>query len=157
MFKRITFSTILFVLFVAGSTPARADVFTQLFIEGSMKLVGAAIKGTVNTVAEAVAKKETAEEKIARRQAEIENAAEQILQQYPEDQRDAMRSQVIEKLAMTQAQYETMEARQKTIAAEQNSVGAVITSTAVGAVTSAVGSRVIIDTAARGAMIRSRF
>lgn len=153
--KRITLS-ILFVLALAAS-PARADVFTQILFEGSFKLLGAAAKGVVNAAAEVVTPKESGEQRIARRQAEIEDAAEKILEQYPEDQRDSMRSQVIEKLAMTQAQYEAMEARQKAIAAEQNSVGAVLTSTAVGAVSTAVGSRVMIDTAARGAMIRGRF
>ncbi len=154
--KRFTLS-ILFVLFAVVSTPARADFFTQLIVEGSVKLVGAAVKGTVNAVKDAVTPKETAEERLARRQEEIERKAEQILEQHPEDQRDALRSQTIERLAMTQAQYEAMEARQKAIVAEQNSFGNVVAGAATSAVTSSIGSRMAIDAAARSASYRVRF
>lgn len=154
--KRFTLS-VLFVLFAAVSTSARADVFTQLLVEGSVKLVGAAIKGTVNAVKDVVVPKETAEERLARRQEEIEQKAEQILEQYPADQRDAMRSQTIERLAMTQAQYEAMEARQKAIVAEQNSLGNVVAGAATSAVASTIGNRTAIDAAARSASYRIRF
>lgn len=154
--KRISISMFVLVLLFA-SAPARADVITQLLFEGGAKLIGAVVNGTINTVKEAIVSSESAEEKSARRQREIEQTAEQILQQYPADQRDAMRSQVIERLAMTQAQYEAMEARQKSIAAEQNSVGNILVSTTVGAATSAIGNHITIDAAARAASMRARF
>ena len=156
MKNRINLS-VLFVLLALVSAPAKADFLTNFLVDASVHLVGGVVKGVVNTVKDAVTTKESTEERIARQQAEIERAAEEIASQYPEDQRDEVRSRTIEKLAMTQAQYQAMEARQKAIAAEQNSVGNVIISSTVGAASSALGNRMTIDAAARAASMRTRF
>ncbi len=140
--------SLLFVLLALVSAPAKADFITSFLFDAGANLVAGAVKGVVNSVKEAVTPKESTEERIARQQAEIERAAEEIAAQYPEDQRDEVRSRTIEELAMTQAQYQAMEARQKAIAAEQSSVENVLVSSTLGAVSSTVGNRTTIDAAA---------
>lgn len=156
MKNRINLS-ILFVLLALASAPAKADFLTSFLVDASVHLVGGVVKGVVNTVKDAVSVKESTEERIARQQAEIERVAEEIASQYPEEQRAEVFSKTVEKLAMTQAQFQTMEARQKAIAAEQNSVGNVIVNSTIGAASSALGNRMTIDAAARAASMRTRF
>ena len=106
---------------------------------------------------EAVVPKESAEERAAREEREVNSAAEQILAQYPEDQRDGMRADVVNRLALTYAKYNSIEARQQALLAEQASFGNTIASAALESVAGAVGSQLAIEGAARSAVFRSRF
>lgn len=147
----------LFVLLVLASAPARADMLTAFLVDASSRLLSAAGRAVVSTVKEAVVPKESAEDRKVRENLEIEKAAEQILSQYSAEQRDAMRPEVMNRLTLVYAQFNTMEARQKAIADEQNSFGNTVLNATVGSVTNAVGNHMAIDSAARAAFFRTRF
>ena len=117
MKARITLS-LLFVLLVA-STPARADLLTGLLVDATSRLLSKGVHAVVDTAKEAVTPKESEEDRKARENAEIEKAADQILAQYPEEEREARKPDVMMRLTKVYAQYKTMDARQAAVRAEQ--------------------------------------
>ena len=121
------------------------------------QLLGSAAEAAVTVVKEAVVPEESALERSAREEREVNSAADQILSKYPEEQRDAMRADVVNRLALIYAKYNTIESRQEAIRAEQNSFGRTIASAAFDTVAGAVGSQLAIEGAARSAVFRSRF
>lgn len=156
MKSRITLS-LMFALLVSLSAPARADLLTGILVDLSGQLLSSAGRAAVSAVKDAVVPKESAEERAAREEREVNSAAEQILAQYPEDQRDGMRADVVNRLALTYAKYNSIEARQRALLAEQASFGNTIASAALESVAGAVGSQLAIEGAARSAVFRSRF
>lgn len=149
--------SILLVLLTFASVPAKADIFTAILFDTGARLVGSAVKGVGSAVKNAVISKESAGEKAAREKSEIEYSVDQVLDQYPEDQREEMRPKIVQRLAIADAQYKSVEARQEAVRAEQNSVGNVLFNATVGAASSAIGNHMSIDAAARAASIRARF
>lgn len=150
--------SVLFVLMIAASAPARAsDALTQFFFEASAKLLTKAGGAVVSSVKNAIVPKETEEERIKRETAEIETAADQILAQYPEDEREARKAEVMARLTGVYDQYKTMEPRQQAIRDEQNSIGNILADTAVSSASTVIGNRIAIDSAARSAMAQRRF
>ena len=156
MKSRITLS-LTFALLVVLSAPARADLLTGLLVDLSGQLLSSAGRAAVTAVKEAVVPKESAEDRAAREEREVNSAAEQILAQYPEDQRDGMRADVVNRLALIYAKYNAIEDRQQALLAEQNSFGNAIASAALESVAGAVGNQLAIEGAARSAVFRSRF
>lgn len=154
MKARITLS-LLFVLLVA-STPARADLLTGLLVDATSRLLSKGVHAVIDTAKEAVTPKESEEDRKARENAEIEKAADQILAQYPEEERDARKPEVMMRLTTVYAQYKTMDARQATIRAEQNSIGNVVVGTVAGSASGFIGNRMALDSAARSAFGRWR-
>ena len=154
MKARITLS-LLFVLLVA-STPARADLLTGLLVDATSRLLSKGVHAVVDTAKEAVTPKESEEDRKARENAEIEKAADQILAQYPEEERDARKPDVMMRLTKVYAQYKTMDARQAAVRAEQNSIGNVVAETVSGSASSFLGNRMALDSAARSAFARWR-
>ena len=154
MKARITLS-LLFVLLVA-STPARADLLTGLLVDATSRLLSKGVHAVVDTAKEAVTPKESEEDRKARENAEIEKAADQILAQYPEEEREARKPEVMMRLTTVYAQYKTMDARQAVIRAEQNSIVNVVVGTVAGSASGFIGNRVALDSAARSAFARWR-
>ncbi len=154
MKARITLS-LLFVLLVA-STPARADLLTGLLVDATSRLLSKGVHAVVDTAKEAVTPKESEEDRKARENAEIEKAADQILAQYPEEEREARKPEVMMRLTTVYAQYKTMDARQAAIRAEQNSIGNVVVGTVAGSASGFLGNRMALDSAARSAFGRWR-
>ena len=154
MKARITLS-ILFALLVA-SAPARADMLTGLLIDATRAVLTKATHVVVDTAKETFATKESEEDRKARENEEIEKAADQILAQYPEDQREAKKPDVMMHLTKVYAQYKTMDARQAAVRAEQNSIGNVVAETVSGSASSFLGNRMALDSAARSAFGRWR-
>lgn len=154
MKARITLS-LLFVLLVA-STPARADLLTGLLVDATSRLLSKGVHAVVDTAKEAVTPKESEEDRKARENAEIEKAADQILAQYPEEEREARKPDVMMRLTKVYAQYKTMDARQAVIRAEQNSIGNVVVGTVAGSASGFLGNRMALDSAARSAFARWR-
>lgn len=155
MKSRITLS-LMFAMLVL-STPVRADFLTGVLVDLGGQLLGSAAEAAVTVVKEAVVPEESALERSAREEREVNSAADQILLKYPEEQRDAMRADVVNRLALIYAKYNTIESRQEAIRAEQNSFGRTIASAAFDTVAGAVGSQLAIEGAARSAVFRSRF
>lgn len=154
MKARITLS-ILFVLLVA-STPARADLLTGLLVDATSRLLSKGVHAVVDTAKEAMTSKESEEDRKARENAEIEKAADQILAQYPEEEREARKPEVMMRLTTVYVQYKTMDARQAAVRAEQNSIGNVVVGSVVGSAYGLLGNRMVIDSAARSAFGRWR-
>lgn len=154
MKARITLS-LLFVLLVA-STPARADLLTGLLVDATSRLLSKGVHAVIDTAKEAVTPKESEEDRKARENAEIEKAADQILAQYPEEEREARKPEVMMRLTTVYAQYKTMDARQAVIRAEQNSIGNVVVGTVAGSASGFIGNRMALDSAARSAFGRWR-
>ena len=154
MKARITLS-LLFVLLVA-STPARADLLTGLLVDATSRLLSKGVHAVVDTAKEAVTPKESEEDRKARENAEIEKAADQILAQYPEEEREARKPDVMMRLTKVYAQYKTMDARQAAVRAEQNSIGNVVVGTVAGSASGFLGNRMALDSAARSAFGRWR-
>lgn len=100
--------------------------------------------------------KESEEDRKARENAEIEKAADQILAQYPEEEREARKPEVMMRLTTVYAQYKTMDARQAAVRAEQNSIGNVVVGTVAGSASGFLGNRMALDSAARSAFGRWR-
>ena len=94
MKSRITLS-LMFALLVSLSAPARADILTGLLVDLSGQLLSSASRAAVTAVKEAIVPKESAEDRAIREEREVNSAAEQILAQYPEDQRDGMRADLV--------------------------------------------------------------
>lgn len=149
--------SILFVMLIAASAPARADMLTGFLVDAGSRLLSKAGHAVVASVKDAVTPKETDEERKVRENADIEKAADQILAQYPEDEREAKKPEVMMRLTKVYAQYKTMEARQEAVRAEQNSVGNILVDSTVGSATAVIGNRMAIDGAARSAFLRTRF
>ena len=154
MKARITLS-LLFVLLVA-STPARADLLTGLLVDATSRLLSKGVHAVVDTAKEAVTPKESEEDRKARENAEIEKAADQILAQYPEEEREARKPDVMMRLTKVYAQYKTMDARQAAVRAEQNSIGNVVVETVSRSASGFLGNRMALDSAARSAFARWR-
>ena len=154
MKARITLS-LLFVLLVA-STPARADLLTGLLVDATSRLLSKGVHAVIDTAKEVVTPKESEEDRKARENAEIEKAADQILAQYPEEEREARKPEVMMRLTTVYAQYKTMDARQAVIRAEQNSIGNVVVGTVAGSASGFLGNRMALDSAARSAFGRWR-
>jgi len=154
MKARITLS-LLFVLLVA-STPARADLLTGLLVDATSRLLSKGVHAVIDTAKEAVTPKESEEDRKARENAEIEKAADQILAQYPEEEREARKPDVMMRLTKVYAQYKTMDARQAAVRAEQNSIGNVVVGTVAGSASGLLGNRMALDSAARSAFARWR-
>ena len=154
MKARITLS-LMFVLLDA-STPARADLLTGLLVDATSRLLSKGVHAVVDTAKEAVTPKESEEDRKARENAEIEKAADQILAQYPEEEREARKPDVMMRLTKVYAQYKTMDARQAAVRAEQNSIGNVVAETVSGSASSFLGNRMALDSAARSAFARWR-
>ena len=154
MKARFTLS-LLFVLLVS-STPARADLLTGLLVDATSRLLSKGVHAVVDTAKEAVTPKESEEDRKARENAEIEKAADQLLAQYPEEERDVRKPDVMMRLTKVYAQYKTMDARQATIRAEQNSIVNVVVGTVAGSASGFIGNRMALDSAARSAFGRWR-
>jgi hypothetical protein len=154
MKARITLS-LLFALLVA-STPARADMLTGLLIDATRAVLTKATHVVVDTAKETFATKESEEDRKARENEEIEKAADQILAQYPEDQREAKKPDVMMRLTKVYAQYKTLDARQAAVRAEQNSVGNVVIESVAGSASGFLNNRIALDSAARSAFARWR-
>ena len=154
MKARITLS-ILFALLVA-SAPARADMLTGLLIDATRAVLTKATHVVVDTAKETFATKESEEDRKARETEEIEKAADQILAQYPEDQREAKKPDVMMRLTKVYAQYKTLDARQAAVRAEQNSVGNVVIESVAGSASGFLNNRIALDSAARSAFARWR-
>ncbi|MBU2434633.1 MAG: hypothetical protein KJ716_13460 [Gammaproteobacteria bacterium] len=154
MKARITLS-LLFALLVA-STPARADMLTGLLIDATRAVLTKATHVVVDTAKETFATKESEEDRKARENEEIEKAADQILAQYPEDQREAKKPDVMMRLTKVYAQYKTLDARQAAVRAEQNSVGNVVIESVAGSASGFLNNRMALDNAARSAFARWR-
>ncbi len=154
MKARITLS-ILFALLVA-SAPARADMLTGLLIDATRAVLTKATHVVVDTAKETFATKESEEDRKARENEEIEKAADQILAQYPEDQREAKKPDVMMRLTKVYAQYKTLDARQAAVRAEQNSVGNVVIESVAGSASGFLNNRMALDNAARSAFARWR-
>ena len=154
MKARITLS-LLFALLVA-STPARADMLTGLLIDATRAVLTKATHVVVDTAKETFATKESEEDRKARENEEIEKAADQILAQYPEDQREAKKPDVMMRLTKVYAQYKTLDARQAAVRAEQNSVGNVVFESVAGSASGFLNNRMALDNAARSAFARWR-
>ena len=154
MKARITLS-ILFALLVA-SAPARADMLTGLLIDATRAVLTKATHVVVDTAKETFATKESEEDRKARENEEIEKAADQILAQYPEDQREAKKPDVMMRLTKVYAQYKTLDARQAAVRAEQNSVGNVVIESVAGSASGFLNNRIALDSAARSAFARWR-
>lgn len=154
MKARITLS-LLFVLLVA-STPARADLLTAFLIDATSSLLSKGVHAVIDTAKEAVTPKESEEDRKARENAEIEKAADQILAQYPEEEREARKPDVMMRLTMVYAQYKTMDARQAAVRTEQNSIGNIVIGTVAGSASGFLGNRMALDSAARSAYGRWR-
>ena len=154
MKARITLS-LLFALLVA-STPARADMLTGLLIDATRAVLTKATHVVVDTAKETFASKESEEDRKARENEEIEKAADQILAQYPEDQREAKKPDVMMRLTKVYAQYKTLDARQAAVRAEQNSVGNVVIESVAGSASGFLNNRIALDSAARSAFARWR-
>ena len=154
MKARITLS-LLFVLLVA-STPARADLLTGLLVDATSRLLSKGVHAVVDTAKEAVTPKESEEDRKARENAEIEKAADQILAQYPEEEREARKPDVMMRLTKVYAQYKTLDARQAAVRAEQNSVGNVVIESVAGSASGFLNNRMALDNAARSAFARWR-
>ncbi len=149
--------SLLFVLLIVASAPARADMLTGLIVDSTAQLLGKATRSMFSSVKDAVTPKESDEDRKVRESAEIEKAADQILAQYPEDQREAMKPEVMMRLTKVYAQFKTMEARQEAIRAEQNSIGNILVDTTARSASAVIGNRIAIDNAARSAFFRARF
>ena len=156
MKSRITLS-LMFALLVSLSAPARADILTGLLVDLSGQLLSSASRAAVTAVKEAIVPKESAEDRAIREEHEVNSAAEQILAQYPEDQRDGMRADLVNRLTLIQSKYNSIEDRQQALRAEQDSFGNTIASSALESIAGAVGSELAIEGAARSAVFRSRF
>ncbi len=156
MKSRITLS-LMFALLVSLSAPARADILTGLLVDLSGQLLSSASRAAVTAVKEAIVPKESAEDRAIREEHEVNSAAEQILAQYPEDQRDGMRADLVNRLTLIQSKYNSIEDRQQALRAEQDSFGNTIASGALESIAGAVGSELAIEGAARSAVFRSRF
>ena len=154
MKARITLS-LLFALLVA-STPAHADMLTGLLIDATRAVLTKATHVVVDTAKETFATKESEEDRKARENEEIEKAADQILAQYPEDQREAKKPDVMMRLTKVYAQYKTLDARQAAVRAEQNSVGNVVIESVAGSASGFLNNRIALDSAARSAFARWR-
>lgn len=154
MKARISLS-LLFVLLVA-SAPARADMLTGLLVDATSRLLSKGVHAVIDTAKEAVTPKESEEDRKARENAEIEKAADQLLAQYPEEERDVRKPDVMMRLTKVYAQYKTMDARQAAVRAEQNSLGNVVVETVAGSASSFLGNRMALDGAARSAFARWR-
>ena len=154
MKARITLS-LLFALLVA-STPAHADMLTGLLIDATRAVLTKATHVVVSTAKETFATKESEEDRKARENEEIEKAADQILAQYPEDQREAKKPDVMMRLTKVYAQYKTLDARQAAVRAEQNSVGNVVIESVAGSASGFLNNRIALDSAARSAFARWR-
>ena len=154
MKARITLS-LLFALLVA-STPAHADMLTGLLIDATRAVLTKATHVVVDTAKETFATKESEEDRKARENEEIEKAADQILAQYPEDQREAKKPDVMMRLTKVYAQYKTLDARQAAVRAEQNSVGNVVIESVAGSASGFLNNRMALDNAARSAFARWR-
>ena len=154
MKARITLS-LLFALLVA-SAPARADMLTGLLIDATRAVLTKATHVVVDTAKETFATKESEEDRKARENEEIEKAADQILAQYPEDQREAKKPDVMMRLTKVYAQYKTLDARQAAVRAEQNSVGNVVIESVAGSASGFLNNRIALDSAARSAFARWR-
>lgn len=154
MKARITLS-LLFALLVA-STPARADMLTGLLIDATRAVLTKATHVVVDTAKETFATKESEEDRKARENEEIEKAADQILAQYPEDQREAKKPDVMMRLTKVYAQYKTLDARQAAVRAEQNSVGNVVIESVAGSASGFLNNRMALDNAVRSAFARWR-
>ena len=148
--------SVLFVLLIAACAPARADLLTGLLVDASSRLLSKAGHAVVASVKEAVTPKETDEERKLRENAEIEKAADQILAQYPEDQREAKKPDVMMRLTKVYAQYKTLDARQAAVRAEQNCVGNVVIEPVAGSASGFLNNRMALDNAARSAFARWR-
>jgi hypothetical protein len=149
--------SVLFVLLIAVSAPARADLLTGLLVDAGSRLLSKAGHAIAASAKDAITPKESDEERKLRENAEIEKAADQILAQYPEDQREAQKPDVMMRLTIVYAQYKTMEARQEAVRAEQNSIGNIIVDSTVGSASAVIGNRLMIDGAASAAFHRARF
>lgn len=154
MKTRITLS-LLFVLLVA-STPARADLLTAFLMDATASLLSKGVHAVVDTAKEVVTQKESEEDRMVRENAEIEKTADQILAQYPEEEREARKPEVMMRLTTVYAQYKTMDARQAAVRAEQNSIGNVVVGTVAGSPSGFLGNRMALDSAARSAFGRWR-
>lgn len=154
MKARITLS-ILFVLLVASS-PARADLLTGLLVDATSQLLSKGVHAVVDTVKEAVTPTESAEDRKARENAEIENAADQILGQYPEEEREYRKPDVMMLLTKVYMQYKTVDERQAAVRSEQNSLSNVVVKTVAGNASGFLENRMALDSAARSAYARWR-
>lgn len=149
MKARITLS-LLFVLLVA-STPARADFVTGLLFEATHAVLTKATHVVIDATKDAFTTKESEEDRKERENEEIEKAADQILAQYPEDQREAKKPEIMMRITMVYTQYKTIDARQSALQAEQNSVGNVVVETVAGSASGFINNRMAVDGASRSA------
>jgi hypothetical protein len=149
MTKRVV-AALLFA-FALTSAPAMAG---ELFATLSGKLFGAAYNAATSGVV-AIVKSTTTDvpqEWTAREPVDIESLADQMLQDYPEDQRALMRPPLIAKLKQAQARSNEPAQQVETVRMDQQVTTAVIGS----AVPQVVANRAVFDAAERAAYSRQR-
>lgn len=154
--KKSTLS-LLFVAMMTATAPAAAsDISSFLFgaVIGAVEVAGNLVIGSVK---DSMAKKESVEDRKVRENAQIESAAEEILAQYPAEEREARKPEVMMMLTKAKVQSKVVEERLAEIRDEQNSVGAIVSDTAKSAIGSTIGSRSVFDSAARTAALRARY
>lgn len=148
--------SILLAIMATASAPAQADALTGFLAEAAARLVGRAGHAVLSTVIDAPHKESDADRRI-RENAEIEKAAEHLLAQYPEDEREARRPEIMMQLTRAYVQPGTTEARQGPVRDDQTCVANTLFDLSAGAAAAAFGNHMMIESAARGALLRRRF
>lgn len=142
----ISTTVILAAVLAAPATHAGGFLTEFLFNAGGSAvrgLFGAAKDGIVN----AVKTKESPEEKAAREREEIAKAVEQTVAQYPEDQREAIRSRLNERLTLVYQQYSALEARQAAAREERNSIVGIFGNAVLDGAGTTIGNRAALSAA----------
>ena len=130
------------------ATPAHAGGFlTEFLFNAGANLVRGTVGAASNAVSSAFKGRETAEQKAARQRGEVEQTADQILEQYPPEKRAELRPRLIERLNIVYSQHNAIEARQAAINEERYSVGGIVTNAVVGGAGTTIGNRVALSTA----------
>lgn len=130
------------------ATSAHAGGFlTEFLFNAGANLVRGTVGAASNAVSNAFKSKESTEQKAARQRGEIEQTADQILDQYPPERRAELRPRLIERLNMVYSQHNAIEARQAAINEERYSAGGIVTNAVVSGAGTTIGNRVALSTA----------
>lgn len=130
------------------ATPAHAGgSLTEFLFNAGANLVRGTVGAATNAVSSAFKDRETTAQKAARQRGEIEQTADQILEQYPPEKRAELRPRLIERLNMVYSQHNALEARQAATNEERYSVGGIVTNAVVRGAGTTIGNRVALSTA----------
>ena len=137
------------LLAVALLSPAAhaGGFLTEFLYNAGASLVKGTVGAASNAVSSAFKRSETPEQKAARQRSEIDQAAEQMLAQYPPEQREQLRPRVIERLNVIYAQHNAIAARQAAINEERNSVGGIVGNALVSGAGTTIGNRAALSAA----------